>query len=344
MLKRKQKVAEQVVKGDATDNEIRQVQKSTVVPPKQRTQEDIMREIEASKASYAYEKQDEQKKTFTFHRDADLDALLKRKQKVASREVSQEVSEDAIRQVQKSTVVPPKQRTQEDIMREIEASKASYTYEKPEEQKKKYEFHRDAELDALLKRKQKVASQEVSQEVNEDAIRQVQKSTVIPPKQRTQEDILREIEASKASYAYEKPDEQKKKYEFHRDAELDALLKRKQKVASVEVQYDEPARPAVPSAIPSAPPSRRHGAAASKTPAFLKSASSPEAKKEEEALPARSHPIVIPTSQPRRVSKPRATQPVSAPVSVPEPPKDEEDSYLDRLLRNRASLSGAVPF
>ena len=270
--------------------------------------------------------------------------MLKRKQKVAEQVVKGDATDNEIRQVQKSTVVPPKQRTQEDIMREIEASKASYTYEKPEEQKKKYEFHRDAELDALLKRKQKVASREVSQEVSEDAIRQVQKSTVIPPKQRTQEDILREIEASKASYAYEKPDEQKKKYEFHRDAELDALLKRKQKVASVEVQYGEPARPAVPSAIPSAPPSHRHGAAASKTPAFLKSASSPEAKKEEEALPARSHPIVIPTSQPRRVSKPRATQPVSAPAPVPEPPKDEEDSYLDRLLRNRASLSGAVPF
>ena len=194
----------------------------------------------------------------------------------------------------------------------------------------------------MLKRKQKVAEQVVKGDATDNEIRQVQKSTVIPPKQRTQEDILREIEASKASYAYEKPDEQKKKYEFHRDAELDALLKRKQKVASVEVQYDEPARPAVPSAIPSAPPSRRHGAAASKTPAFLKSASSPEAKKEEEALPARSHPIVIPTSQPRRGSQPRATQPVSAPV--PEPPKDEEDSYLDRLLRNRASLSGAVPF
>ena len=196
----------------------------------------------------------------------------------------------------------------------------------------------------MLKRKQKVAEQVVKGDATDNEIRQVQKSTVVPPKQRTQEDIMREIEASKASYAYEKPDEQKKKYEFHRDAELDALLKRKQKVASVEVQYGEPARPAVPSAIPSAPPSHRHGAAASKTPAFLKSASSPEAKKEAEALPARSHPIVIPTSQPRRVSKPRATQPVSAPAPVPEPPKDEEDSYLDRLLRNRASLSGAVPF
>ena len=63
MLKRKQKVAEQVVKGDATDNEIRQVQKSTVVPPKQRTQEDIMREIEASKASYGSEEQKEQMQT-----------------------------------------------------------------------------------------------------------------------------------------------------------------------------------------------------------------------------------------------------------------------------------------
>ena len=320
------------MKSDTTDNEIRQVQKSTVVPPKQRTQEDIMREIEASKASYTYEKADEQKKTFTFHRDADLDALLKRKQKVASQEVSQEDGADAIGQDQQSTVNAPKQRTQEDIMREIEASKASYTYEKPEEQKKKYEFHRDAELDALLKRKQKVASQEVSQEVNEDAIRQVQKSTVIPPKQRTQEDIMREIEASKASYTYEKPEEQKKKYEFHRDAELDALLKRKQKVASVEVQYGEPERPVVPSALPSAPPSHRHGAA-SKTPAFLKP-SSPQETKEEPA--ARAHPIMIPTSQPRRVSKPRAAQ------AIPEPPKDEEDSYLDRLLRNRASLSGAV--
>ena len=114
---------------------------------------------------------------------------------MAEQEVNGEASASAIRQVQKSTVVPPKPRTQEDIMKEIEQSKASYTYENHEEQKKKFAFHRDADLDALLKRKQKVAEQVVNGETSASAIRQVQKSTVIPPKQRTQEDIMKEIEA-----------------------------------------------------------------------------------------------------------------------------------------------------
>ena len=261
--------------------------------------------------------------------------MLKRKQKVAERVVSGDVSGNEIRQVQKSTVVPPKQRTQEDIMREIEESKKSYTYDNTQEEKKKFEFHRDPELDALLKRKQKVASQEVSQQVNADAIRQVQKSTVVPPKQRTQEDIMRETEQSKKSYTYDNTQEEKKKFEFHRDPELDALLKRKQKVASVEVKYGEPERPAIPSAIPSAPPSRHHASSASKAPAFIKT----EAQQAAEPEPRpRANPMLIPKSQPRRGSKPRATQ------VVPEPAVAEEDSYLDRLLRNRTSLSGMVLF
>ena len=68
--------------------------------------------------------------------------------------------------------------------------------------------------------------------MNEDAIRQVQKSTVIPPPRRTQEDINKEIAESKKDFYYEQHEETKK-YEFQRASDLDALLKRKQKVASV---------------------------------------------------------------------------------------------------------------
>ena len=73
----------------------------------------------------------------------------------------------------------------------------------------------------------------MSSEVNEDAIRQVQKSTVIPPPRRTQEDINKEIAESKKDFYYEQQHEETKKYEFQRASDLDALLKRKQKVASV---------------------------------------------------------------------------------------------------------------
>ena len=69
--------------------------------------------------------------------------------------------------------------------------------------------------------------------MNEDAIRQVQKSTVIPPPRRTQEDINKEIAESKKDFYYEQQHEETKKYEFQRASDLDALLKRKQKVASV---------------------------------------------------------------------------------------------------------------
>ena len=70
--------------------------------------------------------------------------------------------------------------------------------------------------------------------MNEDAIRQAQKSTVVPPPKRTQEDIDREIAESRKTFYYEKPQEETKKYGFQRSSELDMLLKRKQKVAEVE--------------------------------------------------------------------------------------------------------------
>ena len=98
-----------------------------------------------------------------------------------------------------------------------------------------FKEERSSELDQLLKRKQKVAEQVVSAEANEDAIRQTQKSTVIPPPKRTQEDIDREIAESRKSFYYEKPKEETKKYGFERSSELDQLLKRKQKVAEVVV-------------------------------------------------------------------------------------------------------------
>ena len=75
----------------------------------------------------------------------------------------------------------------------------------------------------------------MSSEVNEDAIRQVQKSTVIPPPKRTQEDIDKEIAEARKDFYYEKKPEETKKYGFQRSNELDALLKRKQKVAEVGV-------------------------------------------------------------------------------------------------------------
>ena len=87
---------------------------------------------------------------------------------MAEKTVSEEVTDSQIRQVQKSTVIPPKQRTEEDIEREVAEASKSFYYEKPQEETKKYEFQRAADLDALLKRKQKIASQEVSSEVNEE--------------------------------------------------------------------------------------------------------------------------------------------------------------------------------
>ena len=69
--------------------------------------------------------------------------------------------------------------------------------------------------------------------MNEDAIRQAQKSTVIPPPKRTQEDIDREIAEARKTFYYEKPQEETKKYGFQRASDLDQLLKRKQKVAEV---------------------------------------------------------------------------------------------------------------
>ena len=70
--------------------------------------------------------------------------------------------------------------------------------------------------------------------MNEDAIRQAQKSTAVPKPKRTQEDIDREIAESRKTFYYEKPQEETKKYGFQRSSELDMLLKRKQKVAEVD--------------------------------------------------------------------------------------------------------------
>ena len=69
--------------------------------------------------------------------------------------------------------------------------------------------------------------------MNEDAIRQVQKSTIVPPPKRTQEDIEREVAEARKGFYYEQQHEETKKYGFQRCSELDALLKRKQKVAEV---------------------------------------------------------------------------------------------------------------
>ena len=69
--------------------------------------------------------------------------------------------------------------------------------------------------------------------MNEDAIRQVQKSTAIPPPRRTQEDIKKEVAEASKEFYYEKKPEETKKYGFQRASDLDTQLKRKQKVASV---------------------------------------------------------------------------------------------------------------
>lgn len=71
-------------------------------------------------------------------------------------------------------------------------------------------------------------------EANEEAIRHVQKSTVVPPPKRTQEDINREIENSKKDFYYETKQESTKKFGFQRDNDLNALLERKKKIASVK--------------------------------------------------------------------------------------------------------------
>ena len=64
-------------------------------------------------------------------------------------------------------------------------------------------------------------------------IRQVQKSTVVPPPRRTQEDIEREIAESRKEFYYETQHEETKKFGFQRSSELDMILQRKKKVADV---------------------------------------------------------------------------------------------------------------
>ena len=162
----------------------------------------------------------------------------------------------------------------------------------------------------------------MSSDVNEDAIRQAQPSTVVPPKARTKADIEREIAESRKDFYYERNQEGPKKYEFKRDNELDALLKRKQKVAEVEVdisriqQKPEASSPTLPTNAP------------------IRSA----------RAPARQQPTVVapsipaaPATQPER---PRWT-PTRAVKKEEEAPKpvEEEHDFMSRLLRSRTSIA-----
>ena len=156
--------------------------------------------------------------------------------------------------------------------------------------------------------------------MNEDAIRQVQKSTVIPPPKRTQEDIDKEIAEARKDFYYEKKPEETKKYGFQRSNELDALLKRKQKVASVEVDISKMEHsPAVPPTLP-APPRRARDAAAS-APAAAPALPAARPKPRQTAVePPKPKPVVLP--------KPKPT-PAPAPA-----PAGEED-FMSRLLSTR---------
>ena len=165
----------------------------------------------------------------------------------------------------------------------------------------------------------------VSEVVNEDAIRQTQKSTVIPPPKRTQEDIDREIAESRKSFYYEKPKEETKKYGFERSSELDQLLKRKQKVAEVEVDISKvQTSPAMPPTLPMAPP--RHKSAASASPATPVVPAAPPKRKTTTTTP------VIPSAPKRTVSR----------AAVKEEPKAEED-FMSRLLNSRANPRSSQP-
>ena len=176
----------------------------------------------------------------------------------------------------------------------------------------------------------------MSSNVNEDAIRQVQKSTVIPPPKRTQEDIEREVAEARKGFYYEQQHEETKKYEFQRASDLDALLKRKQKVASVEVDVSKIEHsPAVPPTLPS-PPRRSRGAEpAPATPAIP--ASKPKSRQPAALKVAEQpKPIVKPTPAPapKPAVKP-AVKPVVKPLEVPKATQSNEEDFMSKLLSKR---------
>ena len=165
--------------------------------------------------------------------------------------------------------------------------------------------------------------------MNEDAIRQVQKSTIVPPPKRTQEDIEREVAEARKGFYYEQQHEETKKYEFQRASDLDALLKRKQKVASVEVDVSKIEHsPAVPPTLPS-PPRRSRGA--EPTPAIP--ASKPKSRQPATQKVA-DHPKPNVKSAPAPAAKP-VVKPVVKPLEVPKPTQANEDDFMSKLLSKR---------
>ena len=148
---------------------------------------------------------------------------------------------------------------------------------------------------------------------------------MIPPPKRTQEDIDREIAESRKSFYYEKPKEETKKYDFERSSELDQLLKRKQKVASVEVDISKvETSPAMPPSLPVAPPRHKSTATAAATP-------------------------VVPAAPPKRKTTPTPTPVIpSAPkrsaarAAAKEEEKSDED-FMSRLLHSRANPRASQP-
>ena len=152
--------------------------------------------------------------------------------------------------------------------------------------------------------------------MNEDAIRQVQKSTAIPPPRRTQEDIDREVAEASKDFYYERKPEETKKYGFQRASDLDALLKRKQKVASVEVDITKMEHsPAVPPTLP-APPRRSRGSDVA-APALPAAKPKPRQTVVEPPMPK---PLVLPKPKP-------------APTPAPAPAGD--DDFMSHLLSTR---------
>ena len=168
--------------------------------------------------------------------------------------------------------------------------------------------------------------------MNEDAIRQVQKSTVIPPPKRTQEDIEREVAEARKGFYYEQQHEETKKYEFQRASDLDALLKRKQKVASVEVDVSKIEHsPAVPPTLPS-PPRRLRGA--EPTPATPAIPTSKPKSRQPATLKVADHPKPNVKSAPAPAAKP-VVKPVVKPLEVPKPTQVNEDDFMSKLLSKR---------
>lgn len=158
---------------------------------------------------------------------------------------------------------------------------------------------------------------------------------MIPPPKRTQEDIEREVAEARKGFYYEQQHEETKKYEFQRASDLDALLKRKQKVASVEVDVSKIEHsPAVPPTLPS-PPRRSRGADPAPTPAIP--ASKPKSRQPAALKVAEQpKPIVKPTPAPavKPVVKP-AVKPVVKPLEVPKATQSNEEDFMSKLLSKR---------